>query len=78
MLLMLLTRMMCRWIPKEIFWWNRIVSSKGGRSRLQNRTIGQVKVQWKHLSPEEATWELEIYKRDAYPIPFQGNSEEDE
>ena len=22
---------------------------------LQNRTIGQVKVQWKHLSPEEAT-----------------------
>ena len=26
---------------------------------LQNRTIGQVKVQWKHLSPEEATWELE-------------------
>ena len=26
---------------------------------LRNRTIGQVKVQWKHLSPEEATWELE-------------------
>ena len=25
---------------------------------LRNRTIGQVKVQWKHLSPEEATWEL--------------------
>ena len=22
---------------------------------LRNRTIGQVKVQWKHLSPEEAT-----------------------
>ena len=26
---------------------------------LRNRTIGQLKVQWKHLSPEEATWELE-------------------
>ena len=23
---------------------------------LQNHTIGQVKMQWKHLSPEEATW----------------------
>ena len=44
---------------------------------LQNRTIGQVKVQWKHLSPEEATWELEIHMRDAYPILFQGNSEYD-
>ena len=28
---------------------------------LQNRTIGQVKVQWKHLSREEATWELESH-----------------
>ena len=23
---------------------------------LQNRAIGQVKVQWEHYSPEEATW----------------------
>ena len=45
---------------------------------LQNRTIGQVKVQWKHLSLEEATWELEIHMRDAYPILFQGNSEHEE
>ena len=44
---------------------------------LQNRTIGQVKVQWKHLSPEEATWELESHMRDAYPILFQGNSEDE-
>ena len=28
---------------------------------LWNHTIGQVKVQWKHLSPEEATWELESH-----------------
>ena len=26
---------------------------------LQNKAIAQVKVQWKHFSPEEATWELE-------------------
>ena len=46
---------------------------------LQNRTIGQVKVQWKHLSPEEATWELESHtRRAAYPILFQGNSEDEE
>ena len=28
---------------------------------LRNRTIGHVEVQWKHLSLEEATWELESY-----------------
>ena len=37
---------------------------------LRNRTIGQVKVQRKHLSPEESTWELEIHMQDAYPILF--------
>ena len=45
---------------------------------LQNYTIGQVKVQWKHLSPKEATWELESNIWDAYPILFQGNSEDEE
>ena len=34
---------------------------------LWNRTIGQVKVQWKHLSPDEVTWELESDMRAAYP-----------
>ena len=33
---------------------------------LRNRTIGQLKVQWKHLSSEEATWELESKMREAY------------
>ena len=45
---------------------------------LRNHTIGQVKVQWKHLSLEESTWELESNMRDAYPILFQGNSEGEE
>ena len=44
---------------------------------LQNHTIGQVKVQWKHLSPEEATSELEIKMRDAYLILFQGTSKDE-
>ena len=45
---------------------------------LWHRTIGQVKVQWKHLSPEEATWELESHIWDAYPILFQGNYKDEE
>ena len=45
---------------------------------LRNRTIGQVKVQWKHLSPEEAIWELESHMRETYPILFHGNSEDGE
>ena len=38
---------------------------------FQNHTIGQVKVQWKHLSPKEATWELESNMKEAYPDLFQ-------
>ena len=45
---------------------------------LQSHTIGQMKVQWKHLIPEEATRELESNMRDAYLILFQGNSEDEE
>ena len=77
MLLMLLTRMMYRWNPKEIFLVEPKCIFEQREITLRNRTIGQVKVQWKHLSWEEATWELEIHMRDAYPILFQGNSEDD-
>ena len=35
MLLMLLIGIICRWSPKDIFWWNWIVSSKGGRSHFR-------------------------------------------
>ena len=45
---------------------------------LWNRAFGQVKVQWKHLSLEEATWKLESSMRDAYPILFQGRFEDEE
>ena len=55
--------------PNYILRWREIT--------LRNCTIGQVKVKWKHLSPEEATWELESNMRDAYPILFQGNSEDE-
>ena len=42
---------------------------------LHNRSIGKVKVQWKHLSPDEATSELESDMRVAYPALFQEDSE---
>ena len=45
---------------------------------LRNRTIGQVKVQWKHLSQEEATWELESNMQYACQILFEGNYEDEE
>ena len=38
---------------------------------LRNRSIRQVKVQWKHLSPAEATWEMEDCTREAYPFLFE-------
>ena len=41
---------------------------------LWNRTIGQVKVQWKHLSPDEATWELESNMWVEYPNLFKEDS----
>jgi hypothetical protein len=37
---------------------------------LRNRTIAQVKVQWKHFGPDEATWEMEDAMRQAYPFLF--------
>ena len=45
---------------------------------LRNRTIGQLKVQWKHLSPEQATCELESKMREAYLNMFQEVAEDEE
>ena len=44
---------------------------------LQNRTIEQVKVQWKHLSPDKSTQELESVMWEAYPILFQDEEMEE-
>ena len=38
---------------------------------LRNRAIVRIKVQWKHFSPEVATWEMEDKMREAYPSMFQ-------
>ena len=43
---------------------------------LWNCTIGKVKVQWKHLIQDEATWELESHMHEAYPILFQEDSDD--
>ena len=37
---------------------------------LWNQAIGQVKVQWEHYGPKEATWELEDAMRLAHPFLF--------
>ena len=42
---------------------------------LWNCTIGNVKVQWKHLNPDEVTWEPESDMRVAYPALFKEDSE---
>jgi hypothetical protein len=40
------------------------------KTLLGNRTIAQVKVQWKHFGPNEAMWEMEDAMRQAYPFLF--------
>ena len=42
---------------------------------LWNKVVAQVKVQWKHFSPEEATWGLEGDLRKYHPILFQEMNE---
>ena len=38
--------------------------------QLQNHTIVQLKVQWKHFKADEATWENEATMKKAYPSLF--------
>eukprot|EP00253_Pinus_taeda_P017239 PITA_17239 len=40
------------------------------RVELRRKVISQVKVQWQHFGPEEATWEDEQMMRDTYPRLF--------
>ena len=37
---------------------------------LRNRVIARVKVEWKHFSPEVATWELDDEMQIKYPSLF--------
>ena len=39
--------------------------------QLQKHTIVQIKVQWKHYSAKEATWESEEIMRQNFPALFQ-------
>ena len=41
---------------------------KQGLGRVPDCAIGQIKVQRKHCSPEEATWKLEDAMRLAHPF----------
>ena len=41
--------------------------------QLRKRVIFQAKVQWQHYGPEEATWEDEELRREAYPNLFKGD-----
>ena len=38
--------------------------------QLRKQTIVQLKVQWKHFGPDEATWENEATMKEAYPTLF--------
>ena len=43
---------------------------------LWNHAIRQVKVQWKHLSLDEATSKLDSHMQDSYTILFQEDSDD--
>eukprot|EP00253_Pinus_taeda_P003529 PITA_03529 len=46
--------------------------------QLRKRVITQVKVQWQHFGPDEATWEDEEFMRKAHPELFLVNRHQDD
>ena len=69
--------------PNHVINWDVIQVEPKGEFRIEpmrildrkvtmlwNQAIGQVKVQWKHYGPDEATWELEDAIRVAHPFLF--------
>ena len=46
-------------------------------NELRKQTIVQVKVQWKHYTPEEATWEREEIMRQVYVVLLQDCDKKD-
>ena len=45
--------------------------------QLRKRVITQVKVQWRHFGPDEATWEDEELMRKTYPDLFSSEGHRD-
>ena len=78
---MFITRLI--WLIGPWCRWNQKVSSKrnlcafwtGEKNYFGTRVIAQVKVQWKHFSPAEATWELEGDLQKSHPIQFRETNE---
>ena len=48
------------------------------RVELRKKVINQVKVQWQHFGPEEATWEDEQSMKVNYPELFMGEQHRDD
>eukprot|EP00253_Pinus_taeda_P020634 PITA_20634 len=55
--------------PLSILEWREV--------QLQKRVITQVKVQWRHFGPEEATWEDEALMKRTYPGLFMAERHRD-
>eukprot|EP00253_Pinus_taeda_P012418 PITA_12418 len=77
--------------PKHIISWQDIQVEPEGkflvepvsildrrRVVLRKRAIIQVKVQWQHFRPDEATWEDEQNMKEAYPELFMGEQHRDD
>ena len=45
---------------------------------LRKWAITQVKVQWQHIGPDEATWEDEQLLKEAYPKLFEARKHRDD
>eukprot|EP00253_Pinus_taeda_P004104 PITA_04104 len=56
--------------PLSILDWREV--------QLRKRVITQVKVQWRHYGPEEATWEDEILMKRTYPELFMTERHRDD
>ena len=56
--------------PKEEFQIDPMCILDRKVTMLWNQAIWQVKVQWEHYGPKEATWEIEDAMRLAHPFLF--------
>ena len=64
----LLTGIMYKWNQRETSKPLCILDKR--QIHLRKQTIVQVKVQWKHYSAKEATWEIEETMRQKFPTLF--------